>query len=296
MGRTAQGEKAKVLKELQEKGYRLRYLLKAAKMSKSTYYFEISKKDVIAEKNVAMAQEILEIFTENKERYGVRRVYRELLNRGKTVNHKRVQRIMHSLGLFGKRPKEKYHSYKGEVGKIAANLINRDFSTTEPYQKLGTDVTVFITPHGKLYLSPVIDFHTREILSYDLSEHPNMKQIRRMLEKLIKDHGEHLEGAIMHSDQGWQYQMLYYRKFLQEHKIVQSMSRKGNCLDNSPTENFFGRLKTDMYYDKEYSFKSLSELKRNIRRYIRYYNEERIVTRLRTNPHQCRNSYYESVV
>ena len=117
-----------------------------------------------------------------------------------------------------------------------------------------------------------------------------------MLEKLIRDHGEHLEGAIMHSDQGWQYQMLYYRKFLQDHNIIQSMSRKGNCLDNSPTENFFGRLKTDMYYDKEYSFKSLSELKRNIRRYIRYYNEERIVTRLRTNPHQCRNSYYESVI
>ena len=155
---------------------------------------------------------------------------------------------------------------------------------------------MFITPHGKLYLSPIIDFHTREILAYDLSEHPNMQQIRRMLDRLIKKHGDYLDGAIMHSDHGWQYQMLYYRKFLKEHNITQSMSRKGNCLDNSPTENFFGRLKTDMYYDKEYSFKSLEELRHNIKNYIRYYNEERIVTRLRTNPQDYRNVCLESVI
>lgn len=99
-------------------------------MSKSTYYFEISKKDVIAEKNHTLTIEIKEIFAENKQRYGVRRVYRELINRGRVVNHKRVQRIMHTMNLMGKRAKEKYHSYKGKVGKVAENIINRDFNTT----------------------------------------------------------------------------------------------------------------------------------------------------------------------
>ena len=284
-----------VICELREK-YSLKMLLQIAGISKSTFFYEKKHLNDKRLKDEPILKEIQDIFNHSNGKYGYPRITIELQNRGYNINEKRVARIMRENNIRAAKKKRRYNSYKGTVGKIAPNILNRDFSTTEPYQKLGTDVTVFITPHGKLYLSPVIDFHTREILSYDLSEHPNMKQIRRMLEKLIKDHGEHLEGAIMHSDQGWQYQMLYYRKFLQEHKIVQSMSRKGNCLDNSPTENFFGRLKTDMYYDKEYAFKSLSELKRNIRQYIRYYNEERIVTRLRTNPHQCRNSYYESVV
>lgn len=112
-------------------------------MSRSTYYFEISKKDVITERNSAIMHDINEIFTSNKSRYGVRRVYQELLNRGYKVNHKRVQRLMHKAGLIGKRPKEKYHSYRGTVGKVADNLINRDFSTTAPLQKWTTDVSQF---------------------------------------------------------------------------------------------------------------------------------------------------------
>ena len=129
MGRGTQGEKAAVIKRLREKGYALKYLLKAVGLSRSTYYYEISKKDKVQERNSELAAEISAIFTENKGRYGVRRVHQTLLNRGHQVNHKRVQRIMHQLNLRGKRPKEKYHSYKGEVGKVATNIINRDFST-----------------------------------------------------------------------------------------------------------------------------------------------------------------------
>ena len=232
----------------------------------------------------------------NNKKYGSPRITIELQNRGYNVNKKRVARIMKENGIQAAKKKRRYNSYKGTVGKIATNILDRNFSTTRPYEKLGTDVTVFITPHGKLYLSPVIDFHTREILAYDLSEHPNMMQIRRMLWNLTNKHGDSLKGAILHSDQGWQYQMLYYRKYLKEHSMIQSMSRKGNCLDNSPTENFFGRLKTEMYYDKEYSFRSLKELKENIRAYIRYYNQERIVTRLKTNPQDCREKQQALVV
>ncbi len=271
-------------------------LLEIANLPRSTFNYVKSHMDDKARKDEAILKEIESIFKENNGKYGYPRITIELQNRGYNINKKRVARIMRENNIKAVKRKRRYNSYKGTVGKLAPNILNRDFSTTGPYQKLGTDVTVFITPHGKLYLSPIIDFHTREVLAYDLSENPNMQQIRRMLDRLVKKHGDYLTGAIMHSDQGWQYQMLYYRKFLKEHKITQSMSRKGNCLDNSPTENFFGRLKTDMYYDREYSFKSLKELKQNIRKYIKYYNEERIVTRLRTNPTNCRDSYFESVI
>ena len=224
-------------------------------MSRSTYYFEISKKDVITERNSAIMHDINEIFTSNKSRYGVRRVYQELLNRGYKVNHKRVQRLMHKAGLIGKRPKEKYHSYRGTVGKVADNLINRDFSTTAPLQKWTTDVSQFNFSWGKCYISPILDMNTNEIISYDLSTSPNLEQISRMLKRAFEKF-PNLSGLIIHSDQGWQYQNAYYRNELKKRGIIQSMSRKGNCYDNCIMETFFGRLKNEMYYgcEKEYSW------------------------------------------
>lgn len=209
-------------------------------MSRSTYYFEISKKDAITERNSAIMHDINEIFTSNKSRYGVRRVYQELLNRGYKVNHKRVQRLMHKAGLIGKRPKEKYHSYRGTVGKVADNLINRDFSTTAPLQKWTTDVSQFNFSWGKCYISPILDMNTNEIISYDLSTSPNLEQISRMLKRAFEKF-PNLSGLIIHSDQGWQYQNAYYRNELKKRGIIQSMSRKGNCYDNCIMETFFGR-------------------------------------------------------
>ena len=189
-------------------------------MSRSTYYFEISKRDVIAERNSSIMQDINEIFTSNKSRYGVRRVYQELLNRGYKVKHKRVQRLMHEAGLIGKRPKEKYHSYKG---KVADNLVNRDFSTTAPLQKWTTDVSQFNFSWGKCYISPILDMNTNEIISYDLSTSPNLEQISRMLKRAFEKF-PNLSGLIVHSDQGWQYQNAYYRNELKKRGIIQSMS------------------------------------------------------------------------
>ena len=104
-------------------------------MKKGRPPFEISKEDMVESRNQDLMNEIKEIFEQHKGRYGVRRVHRELVNRGHNVNHKRVQRLMHQMSLLGKRPKEKYHSYRGEVGKVADNIINQDFSTTAPLQK-----------------------------------------------------------------------------------------------------------------------------------------------------------------
>ena len=252
-------------------------------MSKSTYYFELNKTDVVAERNQDIMHEINDIFVFNRRRYGVRRVHRELLNRGYEVNHKRVQRLMHDAGLMGKRPKEKYHSYKGEVGKVADNLINRNFSTTAPLQKWTTDVSQFNFSWGKCYISPILDMNTNEIISFDLSMSPNLEQIHRMLEKAF-DSFPNLNGLILHSDQGWQYQHAYYRTELQKHGIIQSMSRKGNCYDNCVMETFFGRLKNEMYYGYEKEYKSFGEFKKAVEKYIYYYNNERIQAKTKWMP------------
>lgn len=244
-------------------------------MPRSTYYYEISKVDAIKERDKDLISKIKEIYHAHKGRYGVRRVYQELRNQDHNVNHKRVQRIMHKNGLLGKRPKEKYHSYQGTVGKVADNIINRDFTTTAPLQKWTTDVSQFNFSWGKCYISPILDMHTNEVISYDLSLHPNLEQIYRMLEGAFKQY-QNLEGLIFHSDQGWQYQHADYQNELKSRGIIQSMSRKGNCYDNCIMETFFGRLKNEMYYGYEKDYNSFEEFSKAIEEYIYYYNNERI--------------------
>lgn len=252
-------------------------------LPKSTYYFEIEKEDIIEIRNKELLKEITSLFTEHKGRYGVRRVHHELINRGYKVNHKRVQRLMHNMGLFGKRPKEKYHLYKGNVGKVADNIINRDFKATAPLQKWTTDVSQFNFSWGKCYLSPILDMYTNEIISYDLSLHLNLNQICNMLDKAYAKFPV-LKGLIFHSDQGWQYQHQQYIDSLKEHGIIQSMSRKGNCYDNCIIETFFGRLKNEIYYGCEKDYKSFGEFSKAIEEYIDYYNNKRIQAKTKWMP------------
>lgn len=275
MRSATQGEKAALVKELRKEGHSLNNLLEAIGISRSTYYYEISKTDAIKERNADLSSEISAVFEENKERYGVRRVYQELRNRGFQVNHKRVQRIMNQLSLKGKRPKEKYHSYKGDVGKVADNILNRDFSTEKPLEKWTTDVSQFNLPWGKCYISPILDMNTNEVISYNLSLSPNMAQVKDMLNKAFKRFPS-VQGLILHSDQGWQYQHEFYREELKKHGIIQSMSRKGNCYDNCIMETFFGRLKNEMFYGFEKNFPSFEAFSKAIADYIDYYNNRRI--------------------
>ncbi len=190
---------------------------------------------------------------------------------------------MHDLKLFGKRPKEKYHSYKGEVGKVAGNIIQRNFKADRPLQKWTTDVTQFHFSWGKCYLSPILDMNTNEIISYDLSMIPNLNQIKRMLNRAFKKF-RNLQGLIMHSDQGWQYQHEYYRSELKKHGIIQSMSRKGNCYDNSIMETFFGRMKNEMYYGSEKEYTSFKVFAKAVKEYIHYFNKERIQKKTKWMP------------
>lgn len=240
--------------------------------------------------------QIKKIYDANYQKYGSPRITIAINNQiygtlDIRINHKRIERIMAKYGLKARPKRRKYISHKGTIGKTAPNVLNRNFEATGPYQKLGTDLTVFITNYGKVYLSPIIDFYTREILAYDLSETPDYRQITRMLENLENKHKDMLSGAIIHSDQGWQYQMPKYREKLKELSITQSMSRKGNCLDNSPTENFFGRMKEEMFYGKEHLYNNMESLKAAIKEYISYYNSKRIVFKLKMSPIEYRTKH-----
>lgn len=265
-------------------------------INKSTYHYQINHYDNKKNKDEELLELIKQIFTKNRGKYGYPRITMELKALGYKVNKKRVERIMRENGIRVGKKKRKYISYRGDVGKTADNILERNFETTKPYEKLGTDITMFITQFGRLYFSPIIDFHTREILAYDLSETPDFGQIKRMMWELLKTHGSDLKESILHSDQGWQYQMLWYQKKLKDLGIIQSMSRKGNCLDNSPTENLFGRMKVEMFYDREGTFESMEQLKDEIHKYVKYYNEDRIVSKLKTSPIKYRTSYYNEYI
>ena len=186
---------------------------------------------------------------------------------------------MRTLDLKGKQQKNaKYHSYRGEVGKVADNLLNREFHAKKPFEKLATDVTEFKVCNDKVYLSPVMDLYNREIISYSISTSPNLWQIREMLDGLFKKMPSDAR-PIFHSDQGWQYQHAEYQRLLKEHNITQSMSRKGNCMDNGAMENFFGRLKVEMFYGEK--FESVNAFIEELKRYINYYNNDRISLKLK---------------
>ena len=249
----------------------------------------VSNKRELADKE--LKDEILKIYNDSHFRYGFRRITLELnKNRINKINHKKVQRIMRELGIFGIQGKNgKYHSYKNDNGEEKVNLLlekiidedshrttfERHFETTGPNQKWTTDVSEFKHKDGKLYLSPIMDMYDGLIIAYDLSEHPDFNQTKRMIDKAFEQY-DNLEGLIFHSDQGWQYQMKQYDVWLKSRGIRQSFSRKGNCMDNSLMENFFGILKNEMFYGHEKEFKTLDDLKKAIEDYIKWYNEVRI--------------------
>ena len=246
-------------------------------MARSTFYYHIKRLGA-KDRYALEKKEINSIFHEHKGRYGYRRVTAEMRNRKYVINHKTVQRLMVEMSLKCKIRKVRYRSYKGTVGKVAPNIIERNFVTTAPNKKWATDVTQINIGASKLYLSPILDMYNGEIISYNISRSPNLEQIYDMLDKAF-DRFSSLEGLILHSDQGWQYQHFGYRKKLAEHHIIQSMSRKGNCLDNSMMENFFGIMKSELLYAEK--FESSEEFIMALEDYIDYYNNKRIKSRLK---------------
>ncbi|MBF1708814.1 MAG: IS3 family transposase [Streptococcus sanguinis] len=271
-----------------EEKFKLKDLLSYISMPKATYMYWQKRFDR-ENPDKEIEEKLLQI-RETHKNYGYRRMVGELQNQGYCVNKKKVQRIMQKLGLQVTsfiRKSRKYSSYKGKVGTVAPNRIRRRFNTYIPHQKITTDTTEFkyyeITAKGhmtmhKLYLDPFMDMCNGEIISYGIDRHPSAKNVMDALQQAIAITSDCKYRRTFHSDQGWAYQMKAYSHRLKEERIFQSMSRKGNCHDNSVMENFFGLLKQEIYYGVIYY--SYDELKSEIERYIKYYNEQRIKERL----------------
>lgn len=252
-------------------------------MARSTYFYNLKEQQ---DKYAEIRQKILSVFHQNKGRYGYRRVYMELRAQEISVNHKTVARLMQDMGLRAVRRTRHYRSYKGEVGRVAPNVIQRDFSTSGPNQKWATDVTQINIQDRKCYLSPILDMWNGEIISYTISNSPDLKMVTDMLKLAFKRESK-LEGLVMHSDQGWHYQHHEYQQLLRRHGIQQSMSRKGNCLDNAVMENFFGLMKNELLYVNK--FESMQAFIQALKNYIHYYNHERIKLRLGMSPIAYKN-------
>jgi putative transposase len=257
-------------------------------MARSVFYYHRKRRNAV-DKYKHEKQEIERIYHSHKGRYGYRRVTAEMKNLGYCINHKTVQGLMGTLGLKCNIRKVSYHSYKGEVGKIAPNVLERNFKASSPNQKWATDVTQMNIKGEKIYLSPILDMFNGEVFSYSISKSPNMQMIEEML-YMAFDKVKNTKGLILHSDQGWHYQHHGYRKALAKHGVIQSMSRKGNCLDNAFAESFFGIMKTELLYKQ--SFETADAFIASLEEYIDYYNNKRIKNRLKgKSPVQYRALY-----
>lgn len=252
-------------------------LLSAASMARSTFYYH-SRQQAQPCKDSELKSKIRTIYHQHKGRYGYRRITYALRNLGWLVNHKRVQRLMQTMGLKSLVRPKKYRSYRGQEGRIATNALQREFTASKPNKKWVTDVTEFNVKGEKLYLSPLIDLYNGEVVAYKIKRRPVLRLVTDMLKEALKHLNGH-EKPMLHSDQGWQYQNPQYQRILQENQLVQSMSRKGNCLDNASAESFFGTLKSELYHLQKWQ--SVEQLEKAIDEYIYYYNHERIRLKLK---------------
>lgn len=253
-------------------------LLQVAGLARSTFFYHQARLQA-PDPQEALKAALTRIFTMNHGRYGHRRIHIELLKQGWTVAKKTVLKLMRSLGLVCKvRRKKRYNSYQGEQGSIAPNVLNREFDADAPSQKWVTDVTEFSVGDRKLYLSPVMDLFDRQIISYTIGSSPNLELTNTSLRQALATL-EDGQQPLVHSDQGFQYRHVTWRVLLEGAGAVQSMSRKGNCYDNAVMENFFGHLKEELFHHVR--FLSTDALAAALHEYIRWYNTERISTKLK---------------
>jgi transposase InsO family protein len=247
-------------------------------MARSVYYYWVKVGSSRSDPYQSAKEQITRIFSTHQGRYGYRRVQLELRNGQQYLNHKTVQKLMGQLGLKSLVRPRRYQSYKGSIGKVAPNLLERNFETSKPNQKWVTDVTEFNIKGQKIYLSPILDLYNGEIISYEIADRPQISSVMQMLKSAFK-RLQNEDKPILHSDQGWQYQMGLYQQALKQQGITQSMSRKGNCLDNAVMENWFGIMKSEFFYQKK--FADVQSFKKELKQYIHYYNHDRIKQKLK---------------
>ncbi len=254
----------------------LKGLLLVAGLARSTFYYQCGALRA-PDRHASLKKLIVEVFTLHKGRYGYRRVAAAIRATGVLIDPKTVQRQMAVMGLKSPVRTKRYKSFKGEIGATAPNILERDFDAAGVNEKWVTDVTEFKVAGGKVYLSPIMDLCTGEIITFTMDTRPSLEMATTMLRDALDGLPE---GAkpILHSDQGWHYRMPAYQELLAKKELTQSMSRKGNCHDNASMESFFAVLKTEYFH--RHTFRSADELKSGLNEYIRYYNTDRIKMRL----------------
>ena len=272
----SRAEKARLVLELRQ-AHDFAILLRVARLSRSTFYYQ-ARVQQAGDSKANLKSRIKAIYEHHKGRYGYRRITDELRKAGTIVNHKRVQRLMLLLGLKSLVRPKKYQSYRGHQSILVPDNLQRQFYAARPHQKWVTDVTEFNVRGNKLYLSPIMDLYNGEIVAYDMQRSPRYPLVGNMLKKAFTTLTDG-QAPLLHSDQGWQYQMPAYRRELAARGLTQSMSRKGNCLDNAAMESFFGTLKSEYFYLNE--FDSVEQLQAGLIEYIHYYNHDRIRGKLK---------------
>ena len=274
-------DKALVIAELSGRGHKVRDLLEAAGLARSSYYYALTHPQQPT--RAQLRPKVAQIFSRTPNGCGHRQVAMCLrAEDGERIADKTVLKMMHEMGLrCGIRRERAYHrynSYKGSVGQSFKNIIGRDFKATGPWQKLGTEVTEFKLSFGKAYLAPVYDFASKEIVAYSISMYPNLAQQQEMLQILIDAKPEGAE-PILHSDMGWQYQHETYIRTLADNGFIQSMSRKGNCIDNGATEQVFGHLKDEFFCGHDWQ--TFESFKADLATYITHWNTTRRQVKLK---------------
>lgn len=270
-------EKALVVGAL-EGEFPIARMLRAIGLKKSTYFYE--RKAVKTDKYAPLRPLMKEIFADNYRCYGYRRMKPLVEARiGKPLSEKVVMRIMREERLAVYRPKpKKYSSYMGEISPSAENVIKRDFKAEKPFQKALTDITEFSLRDGKVYLSPMIDCFTGCPINWTIGKSPNSLLTTDMLDKTHELAGD--SGMVIHSDRGFHYRIPAWTDRMEKYGYVRSMSKKGCSPDNSACEGFFGTMKNEFYYPNDWASVSTDEFIPQLEKYLVWFRDKRIKTRL----------------
>ena len=260
--------------------YALTELLSEVGLPRSSYFYHRARLEV-ADKYVEVRRTMTEIFERNYRCYGYRRMRASLSHHSVNISEKVVQRLMKQQALVAvTRRRRRYQSYMGEISPAPANLLNRDFSASEPNQKWLTDITEFQIPAGKVYLSPMIDCFDGMVVSWSIGTRPDAELVNTMLDSAIETVTATSDRPVVHSDRGGHYRWPGWLARIAEAKLVRSMSRKGCSPDNAACEGFFGRLKNELFYSRDWLSTTIEEFIAAVDTYIRWYNESRIKSSL----------------
>lgn len=263
--------------------FRLNDLLSKLELKRATYYDERKRISNKFDKYHEVKRQMMIIAQKysmrNRFTAGYRRIQVELERLGIHLAGDTIRSLMRDLDIqvtiYNRHQNRKYSSYRGTVGHLAPNRLHQNFGATKPYQVCHTDVSqVRLANQTWAYLSVMTDEASKEVLACQVSLHPNSDLITSTVDELIRNLPDHA-CPLIHSDQGWQYQLPFYTQRLANHHFVQSMSRKGHCLDNAPVESFFHILKTELL-DGLPLFEDITAFKMMVQDYIHFFNYERV--------------------